>query len=600
MLRQQIKKWIKKYFLFSLKSTIISLFLPVIIIFIAIMGWVSYMLAAAQLEENAYKNIDDTVFQTKAYLENRLSDVFEQLVTFSNNPRTLSIINSESTEISPTDYIDMSNLLKTIHLNNTTVIDSIFVDMHHGTFSLYRSDYSLKINEFPYSQYNNHYHGNREGFYWHNVHTDDIFQSNTKVASVFKLIGNNQSKANGVLLFNLRNDFFEKVLNKSLIGEQGYITLISPDGYMNSKNVTQEYSLDAENVTYLRDLEEESGKYQYQNMDGKKMMVVYDTIGINKWKVAAIFPVDEMLKKANYIKFVTIVVIITLTGIAILLANFLARYISNPVSSLVNQTKLISENHLEMKYDHRGPREIQFLNIAIEDLMVRVNELLNQIRLEQEEKRQLEFAILHAQINPHFLYNTLYSIKGLCDMGLNKDASSMVTALSNFFRISISQGQEIITINEEITHIKNYLYIQEMRYGDDFSYEIDIAETISSYKIIKLTLQPLIENAIYHGVKQTRGKGKITIKGYELGENICLEVIDNGSGMSHEKLQAVRKELYEKRSGQPKIGIGLRSVHERLQMHFGEQYGLDLESQENVGTKALVVIPKLKGGCANV
>ncbi|WHY85073.1 sensor histidine kinase [Neobacillus novalis] len=600
MFRQRIKILIKKYFLFSLRSTIISLFLPVIIIFIAIMGWVSYMLAAAQLEENAYKNIDDTVFQTKAYLENRLSDVFEQLVTFSNNPQTLSIINSESAEIRPTDYIDMSNLLKTIHLNNTTVIDSIFVDMHHGTFSLYRSDYSLKNNQFPYSQYNNRYNGNREGFYWQNVHTDDIFQSNAKVVSLFKLIGNNQSKANGVLLFNLRNDFFEKVLNKSLIGEQGYITLLSPDGYMNSKNVTGEYSLDAENAAYLRGLEEESGKYQFQNIDGKKMMVVYDTIGINKWKIAAIFPVDEILKKANYIKYVTIVVIITLTGIAILLANFFARYISNPVSSLVNQTKLISENHLELKYDHRGPQEIQFLNIAIEDLMVRVNDLLNQIRLEQEEKRQLEFAILHAQINPHFLYNTLYSIKGLCDMGLNKDASSMITALSNFFRISISQGQEIITINEEITHIKNYLYIQEMRYGDDFSYEIEIGETILTYKIIKLTLQPLIENAIYHGVKQTRGKGKITIKGYESGENICLEVIDNGTGMSTEKLQAVRKELYEKRSGQPTIGIGLRSVHERLQMHFGEPYGLVLESGENIGTNCLVVFPKLKGGLTNV
>lgn len=596
MFRQQIKLFIKKYFLFSLKSTIISLFLPVIIIFIATMGWLSYTLAAAQLEENAYKNIDDTVFQTKAYLENRLSDVFEQLVTFSNNPTTLSIINSDSDALRPTDYIEMSNLMKNIHLNNTTMIDSIFVDMHRGKFTMYRSDYSPKINEFPYQKYINQYHGNKEGFYWHNVHGDDIFQRGDKVVSVFKLIGNNQSKANGVLLFNLRSDFFEKVLNKSLIGEHGYITLVSPDGFMNSKNVTTEFSLDTENLEYLRGLNEENGKYEFLNMNGKKMMVVYDTIGINKWKVAAIFPIDEILKKANYIKYVTIIMILILTGVAILLANFFAKYIANPVSSLVVQTRLFSENYLEMKKDHRGPREIQFLNTAIGDLMVRVNDLLNQIRLEQEEKRQLEFAILHAQINPHFLYNTLYSIKGLCDMGLNKEASSMVTALSSFFRISISQGQEIITINEEITHIKNYLYIQEMRYGDDFSYEMDIEDKILSYKIVKLTLQPLIENAIYHGVKQTRGKGKIIIKGWESEENICLEVIDNGSGMSRETLQTIQQELYETRTSQPAIGIGLRSVHERLQMHFGKPYGLTLESEEKVGTRALVVIPKFKGG----
>lgn len=595
MLRNKIGAFIQKYFLFSFKSTIISLFLPVIIFFIAFTGWISYQLAVTQLEENAYKNIDDTVFQTKGYLENRLSEVFERLVAFSNDPRTLSIINSESSELDAEDYINMANLLRVIHLNYNSIIDSILVDMNHGKFTMYRSEYRLKHNQFPYKEYLSQYKGSKEGFYWQNQHKDDIFASDAEVVSVFKLIGDDTSKANGVLHFNLRKDFFEKVLNKSLIGEHGYVTIVSPDGTFNSKDVAVDYQLDTEDINYLRSLPEEKGRYEFQKADGKKLMINYDTIGVNKWKVVAVYSTEEILKKANYIKYVTIIVILILTILAILIANFFARYISKPVSTLVEQTKLINENHLQLQFDHNGPREIEILNKAMEELMIRINTLLGQIRLEQDQKRQLEFSVLHAQINPHFLYNTLYSIKGLSDMGLNQDASSMITALSNFFRISISKGKEIISLEEEVTHIKNYLIIQEMRYGDDFSYEIDIDTKILNYKIVKLTLQPLIENAIYHGVKQKRSMGKIVVKGYEEGENICLEVIDNGSGIIANRLGEIKKELSSKRINSPTIGIGLRSVHERIRMHFGEPYGLTLESEEGKGTRSIVTIPKTKG-----
>jgi two-component system, sensor histidine kinase YesM len=595
-MRNKFIKFIKRYFLFSLRSTIISLFLPVIIFFIAFTGWISYQLAVTQLEENAYKSVDDTVFQTKAYLENRLYDIFEQLVAFSNDPYTLDIINSESKEIDPDDYIEMNNKLKMIHLNFNSIIESIFVDMHEGKFTIFRSDYRMKFKQFPYKEYAKQYQGSKEGFYWHNEHIDDIFASEAEVVSVFKLIGTDSSEANGVLLFNLRTDFFENVLNKSLIGEHGFLTLVSPDGTFNSKAVPEEYRLDSKEVQYLETLQEEKGRYEFQNADGKKMTIIYDTIGVNKWKVAAVFPTDEILKKANYIKYVTLIVILILTVIAILIANFFAKYITNPVSALVQQTKQINENNLNLTFQPNGPKEIQILNTAMDELMVRINTLLEQIRLEQDEKRQLEFSVLHAQINPHFLYNTLYSIKGLSDMGMNKEASSMITALSNFFRISISRGKEIISLEEELAHIKNYLIIQEMRYGDDFSYQIQIDPSLLKYKIVKLTLQPLIENAIYHGVKQKRGKGEIIVNGYESEDHIYLEVVDNGSGISHDRLSEIREELSSQKVHSPTIGIGLRSVHERIKMHFGEPYGLTVESEEGVGTHSMVTIPKTWGG----
>src|SRR5690606_2192852 len=194
--------------------------------------------------------------------------------------------------------------------------------------------------------------------------------------------------------------------------------------------------------------------------------------------------------------------------------NIFIFYMSKPFQKLAKQMDLVNENHLFLEEKISGPKEMRVLNRGFIELVDRINGLMDQVILEQEEKRQLEFAIMHAQINPHFLYNTLYSIKGLCDMGMTKEASQMVTALSNFFRIGISKGKEIISVKEEIEHIENYLIIQEMRYGDDFTYEIDVEESILENEIVKLSLQPIIENAIYHGVKQKRGQGKIVIKGY--------------------------------------------------------------------------------------
>ena len=181
-------------------------------------------------------------------------------------------------------------------------------------------------------------------------------------------------------------------------------------------------------------------------------------------------------------------------------------------------------------------------------------------------------------------------------MGLNKDASQMISALSSFFRIGISKGKEIISIHDEIEHIQHYLFIQEMRYGDDFFYEIDVGEEILSYNIIKLSLQPLIENAIYHGVKQKRGQGKITIKGYIFGDTIHLEVADNGNGMEPQKLQDILLDLESSYQDKKKyLGIGLKSVNERIKIHFGNEYGLTIASELGKGTVISITIPKTKG-----
>ena len=588
----KIKNFIRKYLLYSIKSTINTLYLPIIIIFISVSGWVSSMLATAQIEENAYKNVNDTIFQTKNYLDYMLSDVFQQLVSVSSDPRILNLVGMKESEIKPEYYVEIDRSLQLVYSRYNVILESVLIDLNQGEFLLYHSDHSS--NPFvPYDQYFEQYNGSKEGFYWRNIHEDQIFNTNDQVMSVFRLI---ETADKGIILFNLRDEFFEQVLNKSLIGKNGYLTLISPNGNYESKVVQKEYRLDHETLSSLQNTKKESGQFTYESATGEDVIVIYDTIEANNWKLAAVVPENEILNKVDYIKHSTVFFILMMVVSAIFLTSLVGKYISKPFEKMAEHMRTINKKNLEFYDETSGPEEMKILHKGFKELFYRIQTLMDQIRLEQEEKRQLEFAVMHAQINPHFLYNTLYSIKGLCDMGLNKDASQMVSALSSFFRIGISKGKEIISIKEEIEHIEHYLFIQEMRYGDDFSYEVSIDQEILSYNIIKLSLQPLIENAIYHGVKQKRGQGKIIIRGFQTDETICLEVADNGNGINKEKLIEISREMeasfQEKKSY---IGIGLKSVNERIKIHFGKEYGLSISSEPAKGTVVSIIIPKTKG-----
>lgn len=596
LIKNKIIDFIQKYFLYSFKSTINTLYLPIVIICIFITGLVSSRLATAQIEENAYKNITDTIFQTKNYLDYTLSDVFSQLVSLSYDSRVMGLLAKEREEIVPEDYIPLHKNLQIIYSRYNTILESVLIDLNEGDFLLYNSEYNSNPH-IDYEEYFTNYDESSENFYWLNIHRNRVFNQEGNVLSTYKLLTLNNASAKGIILFNLREDFFEGILNRSLIGENGYLTLISPDGNYESKELGSQYQLNKDTLHKLQNTASENGRFTYENEINKKMIVVYDTIKTNNWKIAAVVPEEELLSKINYIKHFTIALMVIMIVLVVILTNIVIKLISKPFDRLAKQMGTVNENHLVLEEEMSGPKEMKVLHNGFTDLMDRIHLLMDQIRLEQEEKRRLEFAIMQSQINPHFLYNTLYSIKGLCDMGLTKDASQMITALSNFFRIGISKGSEVISIEEEIEHIQNYLYIQEMRYGDDFSYEIDVMPDILSYPIVKLSLQPLIENAIYHGVKQKRGQGKILIKGYADGDVIHLQVADNGNGISKEKLQVILNELasmYEEKNHI--IGIGLKSVNERIKIQFGREYGLTIASEEGVGTTSSISIPKQQGG----
>jgi two-component system sensor histidine kinase YesM len=202
----------------------------------------------------------------------------------------------------------------------------------------------------------------------------------------------------------------------------------------------------------------------------------------------------------------------------------------------------------------------------------------------------MESKLLQTQINPHFLYNTLDTIIWLIEGDKNKEAIDIVVSLSEFFRIVVSKGRDFITVREEEIHVKSYLQIQQSRYKDILDYEIHIPEEMYGYQILKMTLQPLIENSIYHGIKMLRARGKITVTGEKMAEVMCFHVIDNGIGMDEEELNALRVEI-ELPGSKQSAGFGLANVNKRIKLNYGNMYGLDIQSKKGEGTDIIITIP---------
>lgn len=273
----------------------------------------------------------------------------------------------------------------------------------------------------------------------------------------------------------------------------------------------------------------------------------------------------------------------------------LGRSITTPVSNLCRRVQAIGDGDLTVQTPIEAQEyEIQTLSDGFENMVERLNQLIEQNKQEQISLRGAELALLQAQINPHFLYNTLDAIVWLIEMEKNEQAVEMVTSLSAFFRSSLSKGRDIITLREEEQHVRSYLEIQKVRYKDILEYEIDMAPELAPFEVPKLTLQPLVENAIYHGIKQKRGCGLIKVAGRLRDDVITLQVSDNGAGMEEERLAQVKGALsWGERAGaaEQRIGFGVATVHERIQLLYGAEYGLQIDSVPGQGTCVTVRIP---------
>ncbi len=284
--------------------------------------------------------------------------------------------------------------------------------------------------------------------------------------------------------------------------------------------------------------------------------------------------------------FFSAILIVTWT-----LADMISGGISFPIRKLCDMTGMVAKGDFKVRADINTKDEITTLANSFNSMIEKIGSLIEDVKTEQLNLRAMELRLLQAQINPHFLYNTLDTIIWLAEDGKKEQVVAMVTSLSDFIRVTLSNGKDIISIAEEEAHIVSYLKIQHSRYHDILDYTVSIPSEIKSFKMVKLTLQPLVENALYHGIKHKRKKGLIEISAHMSGRDVIFIVKDNGIGMKKETMDKLNDMISGEEPKGSREGFGLSNVNERIRLMYGKEYGLYLESEYEAGTKAIVKIP---------
>lgn len=377
-------------------------------------------------------------------------------------------------------------------------------------------------------------------------------------------------------------------INNVSIGQRGYCFLMDREGNIvyHPQQQLLYAGLKSEDTESLASLED--GTYVADT-------VIYcvNSIQDSDWRVVGVSYVDEMVNRnvTEMIHLSCLLAVVVLAA-AVLTSWLLFRLLGHPLRGLADAMERFEADADHFTYRPvGGTREVQELSNSFEHMVLRIQQLMTTVREEEVNLRKTELKALQAQINPHFLYNTLDSIAWMCEQGRNTDAVKMVHALARLFRISISKGHELIPISKEIEHAESYLQIQKYRYKNQFTYEFQVDPECLDYYCNKITLQPIIENAINHGLDLLVEEGRITVQVCQDCEDILFFVQDNGVGMSEEQLRTILQHDPKDRTG-----IGIKNVNDRLKIYFGKQYGLHISSELDVGTCVEIRMPKIKEG----
>lgn len=399
------------------------------------------------------------------------------------------------------------------------------------------------------------------------------------------IAGGERQETGGVFFVDLNYSAISDLCERLSLGNRGYIYILDRNGgivYHPQQQLI--YSgMKQELISEVMEAKESS----FLTEDGR--LYTISRSEQTGWIVVGVSLVSELMRRADEARKIYLLIALALFMAALALAYLLSDEITKPVKSLEKSMKEVEKgNFAPAVMEVREENEIGHLRRNFNMMTEEIRKLMEQRDQEQQTKRKSELKALQAQINPHFLYNTLDSIIWMAEWGKNQEVVLMTSSLAKLLRRSISNEQEAVTVAEEVEYTETYLTIQKMRYKDKLEYEILVDPEILQKSVIKLILQPLVENAIYHGIKYKEGKGLIRIRGFRQNERMILQVQDDGKGMEPETLAHIfEKHTRDTRSN----GVGLNNVNERIQLYYGDDYGISFRSSPGEGTEATITLP---------
>ena len=398
-----------------------------------------------------------------------------------------------------------------------------------------------------------------------------------------------EGDSDGVVFIDLNYSAISELCTQNSVGTKGYVFILDQNGNIVYHPQQQQLynELQTENISLIMNAKTDvvtAGKG-----DDEKIYALShsETTG---WTIVGCMNMSELLKNSRKARSIYVLVALGLIAIALVISSEIAKNITFPIQKLRDSMKRVQKGDFSAaEIEVYSDNEIGSLTRSFNVMTHKIQDLMAQNIQEQEQKRKIELKALQSQINPHFLYNTLDSIIWMAEGKKNEEVVLMTASLARLLRQSISIENELVTIGQEIEYVRSYLTIQKMRYKDKLEFEINVDPRITHAQIIRLVLQPIVENAIYHGLKYKESKGMLKVHGYELGERIIIDITDDGVGMDEETL----KHIYDKHKvNYHSNGVGVYNVQQRLVLYYGKEYGIIYHSEKGKGTTATVVIPK--------
>lgn len=463
---------------------------------------------------------------------------------------------------------------------------SIFSSSKVGT-------YKISVDDKDLSDILNMAQNQKGKVIWRNTRPIDYYigKQNVNCVSLFRaLINRNTGQVMGSIELDVDQKTIAQLFSISDNIKMGDTFIINKSGQIvSSSNESKLFQkIDMQDYFSWIIHNNNSGKvFTIENSRYLVTSVQYERLG---WYMVSVIPLKKLMedteKVTNLIFFISLICI----SLAVITSIFNSRAITKPIISLSKDMSYAGQGDMEVRATVFGNDEVGTLSKSFNTMMERISHLMDKVYDEQKKKRNFELQALQSQINPHFLYNTLESICSLANKNRNEDVVIMVKSLALFYRSVLSKGRNVITIKEEIDNIKSYLSIQKIRYGQKFDYTIDIDKSILDKSIVKLTLQPLVENSIYHGIRQKRSQGTIIIHGTIVREVLKISVQDDGIGFDENECIRILTATVEEKELK---NYGLKNVHERIKLYFGPEYGLNISSSPGQGTRVEVVLPSI-------
>jgi two-component system sensor histidine kinase YesM len=577
----------------SIQNTLIRAFAALIVFTILLLGAVSLYFLRETLVQNAESTTTQLVNQMNRVIENYVKYMDDIALVTANNEDVRTFMENPAAD-SPALHTRISQSFRAIRLVRKD-IDSIFLITRDGrAIAATQGEGRLNPSVDLESRFREIHGGLKPGFpAVSSAHVENLVDD--RYPWVISLARSMPAAADGrsvgIIQVDLNYEIIADLCRNIQLGTSGYVFILDGQGDLvyHPRQQLIYGNLKSERFSDVLAL---NGGYLRAVVDGREVLYTAASSSQTGWTVVAVSYPDELFSSRRRAEYYFLMLALLSFVTAIGAAHLISTTISKPIGELRRSMQAVESGNFDIDITVQTSNEIYQLARDCDIAIKKVRDLIEQNRKEQELKRALELRALQAQINPHLLYNTLDSIIWMIELGENQNAIDMTSSLAKLFRLAISKESEMISIRNEIEYVEAYLAIQKQRYKEKLSYEIAFSPELYGFKIMKLLIQPLVENAIYHGIKGMDGPGHIKIIGEREDSAVVIRVGDNGVGMSAEILSALNEGNVEPSTNG---GVGVKNVQERIRLSFGTEYGVRLESVAGVGTTAVVRIPVVPG-----